>query len=224
VEKVLVLAPLVLCAACASSEPEPSVRGWLGGTYEPVVASSFPVGEGPWLDAHRTVGVPAVAEADRGALVAFAGAGSPLAQAGVRPGDLLLSVDGTAVGDADDVREVVEAKEPGSTAALRYLRDGAVHESTAVVGRETWRRQGTVRIGLSLGTTIDLWPFDDGINLLGLVVARPLHGTDPAGPAGTYLRGAYPGRGVPHGPLRGWETFLLVVGGGAQDVVVEQTP
>jgi membrane-associated protease RseP (regulator of RpoE activity) len=217
-------ATLLLSGACGSSAENLRTRGWIGGAYEPVVSSAFPVGSGPWIGHGRIVGVPASAEAPRGALVTYASDGSPLAAAGLRPGDLLLSVDGHEVGDAEEVREVVEPKAPGETAALRFWRAGAVQEASAVVGTETWYRQGVLRIGLSIGSTLDLWPFDDGINLLGLITARSVGGVDPGGPGGTYLRSAFPEEEVGRVPLRGWETFLLLVGVGGEDVVVEQQP
>ena len=48
-------------------------------------------------------------------------------------------------------------------------------------------------------------------------------GVDPGGPGGTYLRTAFPEDEIGRVPLRGWETFLLLVGVGGQDVVVGQS-
>ncbi len=38
------------------------------------------------------------------------------------------------------------------------------------MGRETYENRLSVGLGLFLAPVIDLWPFDDGINVLGLIV------------------------------------------------------
>lgn len=221
---LLLLVPLALCAGCASSGDTLRTRGWLGGGYLPVVASAFPVGEGPYVDPHRIVGVPAATGAERGALVTWSAEDTPVHAAGLRPGDLLLRVGDRDVGDGDDVREAVEALPPGSPVPLRYWRGGAVHETSATVGTETWSKVGSLRLGLGLGSKFDLWPFDDGIDVLGLVVAHTVRGVDPDSPSVDYLRASHPDVPLMQGPLRSWEVFLGVIGFGGGERVIAQQP
>lgn len=51
-------------------------------------------------------------------------AGSPAEKAGVRSGDLILSVDGAPVEDAGDLQQLMVAEAIGRPAALRVFRYG----------------------------------------------------------------------------------------------------
>ena len=63
-------------------------------------------------------------EAAGGALVTRVVDGSPAADAGVRHGDVVLSVDGRSVKETRDLIDYVSAQGPGKTVALELLRDG----------------------------------------------------------------------------------------------------
>jgi serine protease Do len=60
----------------------------------------------------------------KGALVLEVEAGSPGARAGVKPYDLILSVDGEEVETNDDLIGKISARQPGAVSRLRLLRDG----------------------------------------------------------------------------------------------------
>ncbi len=57
--------------------------------------------------------------------------GSPAARAGVRAGDLILSVDGTSVRDAGDLQRLMVAEAIGRPVALRIFRYGETMTITA---------------------------------------------------------------------------------------------
>jgi S1-C subfamily serine protease len=59
-----------------------------------------------------------------GALVAKVEAGSPAADAGLQVGDLVTSVDGTAIKQSGDLAAAVGTKNPGDTVKLVVQRDG----------------------------------------------------------------------------------------------------
>jgi len=63
-----------------------------------------------------------------GALVANVTADSPADKAGLKPGDVIRSVDGQAVKDSSDVSRRIASKGPGTSVELQVLRDG--HEKT----------------------------------------------------------------------------------------------
>jgi serine protease Do len=58
-----------------------------------------------------------------GALVSAVGAGSPAARAGIRAGDVVIVVDGRPVRGPADVSANVRAAAPGTTLAVRLVRD-----------------------------------------------------------------------------------------------------
>ena len=60
----------------------------------------------------------------RGALVAGVEKGGPGDAAGLRPGDVILSVDGTAVEQSIDLPRMIGERRPGSTVELEVWRDG----------------------------------------------------------------------------------------------------
>jgi S1-C subfamily serine protease len=55
--------------------------------------------------------------------------GSPAAQAGLREGDVVTAVDGTAVTNASDLIQQVRRHEPGDQMTITYSRDGNSSEA-----------------------------------------------------------------------------------------------
>jgi S1-C subfamily serine protease len=94
------------------------IRGWLGVQVQrltPELARSFGV------------------EAPGGALVAGVVAGGPAAVAGLRPGDILLTVDGERVEDVEALLRRVTDLDPGSTLMVSGLRNGRPFELRVTV-------------------------------------------------------------------------------------------
>ncbi|MEJ5755915.1 PDZ domain-containing protein, partial [Salmonella enterica] len=63
-----------------------------------------------------------------GVMILDAYTGSSAAQAGIRPGDIIVNMNGIAVGDTSIFRQRLLAVSPGSEATFeiwRYLPDGA---------------------------------------------------------------------------------------------------
>nr|WP_258002324.1 Do family serine endopeptidase [Burkholderia sp. WAC0059] len=72
-----------------------------------------------------------------GALVSSVEAGGPAAQAGLRPGDVVLAVNGAALEDSADLLVTVAKLKPGSTADLTVWRDGGAAHVGVTVGTLT---------------------------------------------------------------------------------------
>ena len=68
---------------------------------------------------------------DHGALVQDVTAGSPADRAGVRPYDVIMSLDDRKIANDDQLIREIASRAPGSAARLRLLRDG--HDETLVV-------------------------------------------------------------------------------------------
>jgi S1-C subfamily serine protease len=62
-----------------------------------------------------------------GALVRGVQSGSPAAKAGLRPGDVIVSLAGKRIVSPDALVQAVGAREPGLTVSLVYVRNGARH-------------------------------------------------------------------------------------------------
>jgi serine protease Do len=149
-------------------------RGWLGVQIQPVTSGV--------ADA---LGLKQAA----GALVAEPQSGSPAAKAGVKAGDVIVSVDGTALKDSRELSQKVGTMSPGSTVRLGVIRDGGQqtinvtlaqmpNQQQAQAGAGQQEEQGSSqsspRLGLSLAPARA-----SGAGNEGVVVTA----VDPNGPA-----------------------------------------
>ncbi len=95
-------------------------RGWIGVEAQEItteLAESF--------------GLPGT----EGALVAGVVRGSPADKAGIRPGDVLLSIDGKPVGDPQVMLDLIADLKPESHAAFRLRRDKSILELQVGIGK-----------------------------------------------------------------------------------------
>jgi Do/DeqQ family serine protease len=93
-------------------------RPWLGLQVQPVTGE---IAEAMGLD--RPTGI----------LVDHLHPGSPFAKAGVEPGDILLTLEGEALGAPAELSFRTATMGTGRNAALRYLRGGDVHETSVAL-------------------------------------------------------------------------------------------
>ncbi|MGH6959658.1 MAG: Do family serine endopeptidase [Dongiaceae bacterium] len=95
-------------------------RGWIGVEVQeitPPVAESFKLG------------------GTRGALIAGVLRGGPADKAGVKPGDVLLEVDGRPVADPTAMLNLIAALPPGGSARMKIKRQGRDIDAEVTVGR-----------------------------------------------------------------------------------------
>jgi serine protease Do len=135
-----------------------------------------------------------LARAD-GALVQDVTPGSPGARVGLRPYDVIVSVDGQPVKTHDRlIREIAE-RQPGSSARLEYVRDGRTLSASiklaerpgqpvdraATTAERSTQRTGPGELGLSLVEIDDsnAHRFDIPAGMTGLLVQR----VEPLSPA-----------------------------------------
>ncbi|HEX9397630.1 MAG TPA: Do family serine endopeptidase [Burkholderiales bacterium] len=95
-------------------------RGWVGAELAevtPAIAESFNLGD------------------TRGALIAGVLRGGPAEKGGVRPGDVVVEVNGRPVSDPPSMLNAVAALTPGSSARLGLRRQGKPVDAAVVIGR-----------------------------------------------------------------------------------------
>ena len=95
-------------------------RGWIGVEVQeitPTVAESFKL------------------QTTRGALIAGVLRGGPADKAGVKPGDVLVEVEGRPVADPTAMLNLVAALAPGNTARMKLKRAGRDVDTSITVGR-----------------------------------------------------------------------------------------
>jgi serine protease DegQ len=88
-------------------------RGWIGVEAQEITA-----------ELAESFGLPD----NEGALIAGVVRGSPADSAGIRPGDVLLSVNGKAVKDPQAMLDLIAALKPDERAAFRLRRDKSILE------------------------------------------------------------------------------------------------
>jgi putative serine protease PepD len=70
-----------------------------------------------------------------GALIQEVAPDSPAAQAGLRPGDLVVAVDGQAIGEYSELGARIRAHKPGDQVTLKVIRDGSETTITATLAQ-----------------------------------------------------------------------------------------
>jgi serine protease Do len=145
-------------------------RGWIGVQIQPVTE-----------DIANSIGLSKA----EGALVDEPQPDSPASRAGIRPGDVIQSVNGEGVRDSRGLAKKIAGISPGQTATLGIFREGAertvtlqiakMPDRTAVESKPTPQSHGNAPLGLTLAPASAM----AGEGTPGVVVTD----VDPDGPA-----------------------------------------
>jgi serine protease Do len=106
-------------------------RGWIGVQIQPVTA-----------DIAESLGMKNA----RGALVAEPQSGSPADKAGVKSGDVIVSVNGEAVEDARNLARRIGSLSPGTSVKLGVIRNGREDTLTLTLGELPRERQARAAV------------------------------------------------------------------------------
>ncbi|HZO61984.1 MAG TPA: trypsin-like peptidase domain-containing protein [Gaiellaceae bacterium] len=82
---------------------------------------------------HAYLGV-GIATAQSGVQLTEVRPGTPAANAGLQSGDVITRIDGHKVTTASELGQAIDARRPGSTVVLTYLRDGSTHTVSVKLG------------------------------------------------------------------------------------------
>ncbi len=69
-----------------------------------------------------------------GVLISNVQPGGPGDKAGLKAGDIIVSIDGRSIKDGDDLVNDIAVRKPGSTAKLGFLRNGSTETATVTIG------------------------------------------------------------------------------------------
>jgi putative serine protease PepD len=82
---------------------------------------------------HAFLGVE-LSTADKGARISSVKAGQPAAKAGLQVGDVITSFGAKKISSVDSLRFAVDAKHPGDTVSVTFVRDGKSRTVTVTLG------------------------------------------------------------------------------------------
>jgi len=109
-------------------------RGWIGVTIQDVDQNSA-----------KALSLEKV----RGALIGSVMPGEPADKAGIKAGDVILSVDGMDIADAGALLRTIAGKTPGAEIKIAVWRDGKSHNLTLTLGERTPEQLSAQRGGPS---------------------------------------------------------------------------
>jgi serine protease Do len=144
-------------------------RGWLGVQIQPVTS-----------EVADAMGLKQAA----GALVTEPQSDSPAAKAGVKAGDVIVSLDGTALKDSRELSQKIGTMSPGATVKLGVIRDGSQQTINVTLAQMSNQQQANAgsdeqesaqpKLGLSLAPAKSSGAADQGVVVTAV---------DPNGPA-----------------------------------------
>ncbi len=102
-----------------------------------------------------------------GVLVQEVQPGGPADKSGLKPGDIITSIDGRSIKDGNDLVDEIASRRPGSTVRLGYMRDGKQADTTVTIGD---RDKVFADLGANLAESSPENQGDEGETKLGLVV------------------------------------------------------
>jgi serine protease Do len=169
-----------------------------------------------------------------GVLVQAVAPGGPSDKAGIKPRDIIISIDGRPIKDGNDLVEEIANRHPGSTARIGYVRDGKQADTTITIGD----RDKVTEAQASEEDEPPTGDHDSGQNKLGVAVREITPATaQKLGTGGVVIQTVRPGsfadqQGLEPGlvitrinkqPTTSREQFDKVVDGlkSGQDVVFE---
>ncbi|HKQ39453.1 MAG TPA: PDZ domain-containing protein [Verrucomicrobiae bacterium] len=192
---------IALGTGCASPK-HPQERGWIGGEYKQAPADS------------------------RGVLITRLSTNTPAAHSGLREGDLIVRVEGKRVNDPRTFFKAIDAAVPASRLSLELLRDGANVQRSVTVGKELFKPDHSLTMGVLLSREWDLWPNPD-FSLVALGYKRQENRTELDSPESRFeLSGHGPDQPERTDGLRsreGWEVWLPVCSFSSRKRILAQT-
>lgn len=221
----LFLLPLLMTAP-AKEEPAKSnknpiqARSWVGGEFKKAAVG--------WPGEDL---VPAFPKALRGqqksaVFVSAVYPDTPLADAGIRPGDLITKVDGKLVKSRRQFHQAIDVITPGDRTTLTLFRQGKQIDKVVTTGREEYRTRNSLNLGIQFSSKLDLIP-NPGFSLFDLITLKTPKDDrlQLNHPEQNYLRETWAANGNPIRVSRtkeNWAVWLLVAGVSGNTEIIRQ--
>jgi serine protease Do len=131
------------------------VRGSIGITFQAVMSSA----------------VGHVYGFKNGVIISSVTPGFPADKAGLKPGDIIISIDGRPIKGGDDLISDIAGRKPGSTATLGYINHDGKHETATVTIADRAAMLAALNSG-SAPSSGSNGPQENGTTKLGLGVSN----------------------------------------------------
>ncbi len=153
------------------------VRGSIGITFQAVTSSAV---------AH-------VYGFKNGVIISSVQPGFPADKAGLKPGDIITSIDGRPIKGGDDLISDIAGRKPGSTATLGYIHDGKHETATVTIADRAAMMAALNNGGAPSGNSNG--PQQSGTTKLGMSVSNvpPDMGSKAGITGGVIIRSIRPG-------------------------------
>jgi serine protease Do len=132
----------------------------------------------------------------RGALVGDVSPNSPASRAGLQKGDVILEINGKPVNDGAQLRMNVSLMQPGTTVAVKVLRDGAPREFSVHLAELPTEQASVEKGGNDQDNALD------GVSVDNLNVRTARELGIPAGTSGVVVTDIDPGSAAAQSGLR----------------------
>jgi serine protease Do len=139
-----------------------------------------------------------------GVLVQAVAPGGPSEKAGLKPRDIIITIDGRPVKDGNDLVEEIANRHPGSSVRIGYVRDGKQADTTVTIAD----RDKVTEAQAAEDETPQTGDHDSGQNKLGIAVREiPPATAQKLGTGGVVIQTVRPGS---FGDQQGLEPGLVI--------------
>lgn len=192
-------------------------RAWLGGEYKLAKNGSA------FQNRDMVAAFPKSERQRAGIFVSAVHSNTPVALGGLRAGDLILQIEGQSVTSLKAFRKLVDSRSPGEVVRLSVHREGKVVDLSVTLGREAYRRERSVGLGLLLSGDVDLVPNPD-FSLIAAGFKRRTQRLELQSPETRFLLRTRAENGRADSALarEGWQAWLVIVSFGSHKRILSQ--
>ena len=192
-------------------------RAWLGGEYKLAKNCS------PFQPQDMVPGFPKLERYRAGIFVSAVHGDTPAALGGLVAGDLVLQIGDQPIASLKTFRKLIDSHSPGEVLRFSIYRDGDFLELPVTLGREAYRRERTLGLGLLLSSKVDLVPNPD-FSLIAAGFKRRTQRLELQSPETRFLIQTRAENGqVGSAPAReGWQAWLAIVSFGSHKRILSQ--